>query len=79
MLAWLHSLSPEALIGVAFASAIGLCLLIAVFGLVLWLLRSEAEDSLEGVEVKSYPPGCTCIPGALTDNPSCPVHGPEEG
>ena len=23
---------------------------------------------------KQYPPGCTCIRGALTDNPSCPHH-----
>jgi len=26
-------------------------------------------------EVKTYPEGCTCIRGALLDNPRCPHHG----
>lgn len=28
---------------------------------------------------KAYPPGCTCIFGALTDNPHCPHHGNDGG
>ncbi len=26
-------------------------------------------------ELKGYPVGCTCVFGALLDNPSCPHHG----
>lgn len=28
-------------------------------------------------EVKTYPEGCTCIRGALLDNPTCPHHQDE--
>lgn len=38
------------------------------------LLGPPPPGSVEP-EVKTYPPGCLCIPNALLDNPRCPHHG----
>lgn len=46
---------------------------VASTGGVLWLRHKFKEP--EYVTVKEYPEGCTCIRGALLDNPGCPHHG----
>lgn len=36
-----------------------------------WRRRNEIPAY---VEVKQYPPGCTCVPGAFLDSITCPHH-----
>lgn len=39
-----------------------------------WWEGRKYEDAL--YRAQSWrPPTCTCIPGAMTDNPNCPDHG----
>lgn len=46
-----------------------------LFGVPLTLYRCRLiRLRTEALLAKAYPPGCTCIRGALTDNPSCPHH-----
>lgn len=40
----------------------------------LYLVHRRRQRLPPGVEVKEYPPGCSCIRGALLDNPQCPHH-----
>lgn len=57
----------------------GGCLLVLAFVLAalrVWdkrLIARRREGCIEP-EVRSYPEGCTCVRGALLDNPSCPHH-----
>ena len=50
----------------------------AVRVLDLWLLAVQSQGvQFVEPEVKTYPEGCTCIRGAMLDNPRCPHHGGE--
>lgn len=42
----------------------------------LWrlIVRRPPTELPEGVEVKEYPPGCTCVRGAFLDSVTCPHH-----
>ena len=61
--------------------AFELWLAAAVFGLFLaWAMwrAMNAQPAPHGEvepEVKTYPLGCSCVRGALLDNPRCPHHG----
>lgn len=44
-------------------------------GLDRWLMAQRSFPDVVEPQVKTYPEGCTCIRGAMLDNPSCPHHG----
>lgn len=54
------------------------CVLAAVLcclrALELGLGRAAARTRAR-LEAEMYPPGCTCVRGAMLDNPMCPHHG----
>lgn len=71
----------------AFAVAIGVGLHAAgvpwwvpsAIALVLFVVLGWRDHRRRGelppyVEVKQYPPGCTCVPGAFLDSVTCPHH-----